>query len=93
MVVPPEAGLSRKSIKMVVYILYSSSLDRYYVGQTEDFSKRIDRHNQGKVLSTKKGLPWKEVIQIPVNNRSEAVILEKKIKGRGAKRYLEVIGM
>ncbi len=78
---------------MVVYILYSRSSKRYYVGQTANIEQRIERHNQGKVLSTKRGTPWDVIHVIPVNNRSEAVVLEKKIKGRGAKRYLEDIGM
>jgi predicted GIY-YIG superfamily endonuclease len=36
--------------------------------------------------------PWKIVYQIQFPTRSEAVILEQKIKKRGAKRYLEDIG-
>jgi putative endonuclease len=78
---------------MVVYILYSSSLQRYYVGQTSNFDQRLARHNQGLVLSTKRGTPWSVKHTIEVETRSEAMNLEKKIKGRGAKRYLEDIGM
>ena len=74
---------------MVVYILYSEKRSRYYVGQTSDINKRLKRHNQGLVSSTKSGLPWKIVLQQIVFNRSEALILERKIKKRGAKRYLD----
>ncbi|WP_430412548.1 GIY-YIG nuclease family protein [Kordia sp.] len=74
---------------MIVYILYSELKSKYYVGQTQDFEKRLIRHNLGYVKSTKSGLPWKVVTIIEVKNRSEALILEKKIKKRGAKRYLE----
>ncbi len=72
----------------VVYILFSIEKGRYYVGQTDNFESRLDRHNQGKVKSTKYGLPWKLIKLIEVKTRSEALILEKKIKKRGAKRYL-----
>jgi len=41
------------------------------------------------VPSTKGGSPWELVLQIEVSNRSEALILEKSIKKRGAKRYLD----
>jgi len=62
---------------------------RYYVGQTADIIKRLKRHNQGYVPSTKGGAPWKLVLQLEVSTRSEALLLEKKIKKRGAKRYLD----
>ena len=74
---------------MFVYILYSEKRSRYYVGQTADIDKRLKRHNQGNVKSTKSGIPWKLVLQLQVSSRSEAMILEKKIKKRGAKRYID----
>jgi len=78
---------------MYVYILHSCSLDQYYTGQSSDVVKRLERHNKGLVPSTKKGIPWRLVWHQKVTNRSEALILEKKIKGRGAGRYLKNIGM
>ena len=74
---------------MYVYILYSETILKYYVGQTTDFEKRLLRHNKGYVKSTKRGLPWKLICKIEVVNRSEALLLERKIKKRGAKRYLD----
>ena len=74
---------------MYVYILYSETILRYYVGQTADIKRRLVRHNKGYVQSTKRGLPWKLVYKIEVHSRSEAIILERKIKKRGAKRYLD----
>ena len=71
-----------------VYILYSKISSKYYVGQTANIDKRLKRHNQGIVPSTKGGAPWELVLQIKVSDRSEALILERKIKKRGAKRYL-----
>ena len=74
---------------MFVYILYSEKSSRYYVGQTADIDKRLERHNLGNVPSTKHGTPWKLVLQLKVSTRSEAMILEKKIKKRGAKRFID----
>ena len=74
---------------MFVYILYSEKRSRYYVGQTADIDKRLKRHNQGNVKSTKSGIPWELVLQLQVSSRSEAMILEKKIEKRGAKRYID----
>ena len=74
---------------MFVYILYSEKRSKYYVGQTADIDKRLKRHNQGTVPSTKTGIPWLLVLQIEVSNRSEALLLERKIKKRGAKRFID----
>ncbi len=72
-----------------VYTLYSKKRFRYYVGQTNNIEKRINRHNKGYVPSTKSGLPWDLVLTFKVENRSEAMKLEKKIKKRGIKRFLD----
>ena len=71
-----------------VYIIHSKTLNKFYIGQTKKFESRLIRHNKGLVKSTKNGIPWNLITKIAVDSRSEALILEKKIKGRGAKRYL-----
>ena len=72
-----------------VYILYSSSLEKYYVGSTENVENRLQEHNLGKGSFTKKGVPWLLIVSIECVSRTEAVQLELKIKKRGAKRYLQ----
>ena len=73
---------------MFVYILKSESLNKYYCGQTKDFEARIKRHNEGHEKYTKSGVPWILVHKIVVKNRSEAIVLERKIKKRGIRRFL-----
>jgi putative endonuclease len=73
----------------VVYIIFSPIRQKYYIGQTEDFGKRIERHNNGGVPSTKSGIPWEVIKTINCESRSSAILLETKIKKRGAKRFLE----
>jgi putative endonuclease len=63
-----------------VYILYSESAKRFYIGQTNNVKERIKRHNSGYEISTKPYSPWKLVCEIEKNNRSESIILEKKLK-------------
>jgi putative endonuclease len=72
-----------------VYILYSSSLEKYYAGSTEDVEKRFAEHNIGKGKFTSTGIPWILITTFSCNSRSEAVVLETKIKKRGIKRYLQ----
>ena len=75
-------------MEYVVYILYSQKRSRYYVGQSQNIKNRLEKHNKGLVNSTKSGVPWELVTTIDVANRSEALLLEKRIKKRGAKRFL-----
>ncbi|EAZ80850.1 GIY-YIG nuclease family protein [Algoriphagus machipongonensis] len=75
-------------MEFTVYILFSDKLGKYYVGQTRDLNSRLSRHNQGRERFTRTGCPWKLIHSIYCNSRSEAMILEKKIKNLGAKRYL-----
>ncbi|WP_154852170.1 GIY-YIG nuclease family protein [Cyclobacterium xiamenense] len=75
-----------------VYILYSASLDRFYVGQTQDLEARLQRHNSGRNKSTKGGIPWEMVHVETCADRTEAVRKETKIKNLGSKRYLQTIG-
>jgi putative endonuclease len=76
-------------VTFIVYILFSQKRSKYYVGQTSNIEKRYKRHNNGNVPSTKSGVPWILITSISVENRSEAMKLEKKIKKRGIKRFLE----
>lgn len=61
---------------------------RYYVGQTNDLDKRLLEHNSSEAGHTKKEQPWKVIWFHIVQTRSEALKLEKKIKKRGAQRFL-----
>ena len=73
----------------IVYILFSKSSLKYYTGQTNKLEDRLFRHNSGLSLSIKSDKPWDLVFKTEFDTRSEAMLLELKIKKRGAKRYLE----
>ena len=78
---------------MFVYIIFSDTINKFYVGSTQDLNQRIYQHNTKKGKFTDKGIPWKLIHAIEVLDRSTAVQLEKKIKKRGARRFLNDIGM
>jgi putative endonuclease len=75
-----------------VYILYSERFDKYYIGQTSDPEARILLHNAGVVSSTKPYKPWKMVCRLEKETRSEAMILEKKLKNLNRARLEVFIG-
>ncbi|MBX9783887.1 MAG: GIY-YIG nuclease family protein [Chitinophagaceae bacterium] len=69
-----------------MYIIYSSSLNQYYVGGTQDVNMRLEQHNNGKGNFTSKGIPWLLKYEQVYFSRFKAVNVELKIKKRGAKR-------
>jgi putative endonuclease len=71
-----------------VYILQSETTQRYYVGESADVSNRLYRHNSKSTTSTRHGVPWKVVHVVTCVDRTAALLLEKKIKGRGIGRWL-----
>ncbi|HTL80482.1 MAG TPA: GIY-YIG nuclease family protein [Bacteroidia bacterium] len=65
----------------VVYILYSESSNRTYVGQTSDLEKRLVYHNEISIGSfTSKFRPWKLIHSEKFDSRSEAMRREKWFK-------------
>ncbi|HOZ51602.1 MAG TPA: GIY-YIG nuclease family protein [Chitinophagaceae bacterium] len=73
----------------IVYILFSESTQKCYTGQTQNLENRLLEHNSGETPSIKHGIPWKLVWFAQVESRKEAMILEKKIKNKGAMRFIE----
>ena len=63
-----------------VYILKSSIDFGYYIGQTKNLDKRIEKHNLGLVKSTKYRKPLKLVYSEKYNNRHDAIMREKLSK-------------
>ena len=65
-----------------LYILYSASSDKYYVGYTENVDRRLHEHNNSeRVTYTSKHRPWvlKKFIALG-EDRSFAMDIEKAIK-------------
>ncbi|MDA3882627.1 MAG: GIY-YIG nuclease family protein [Bacteroidales bacterium] len=72
-----------------VYILYSESLSKYYIGSSYDVSQRLDRHNRGHSTYTKKGIPWKLVYTEEYNTRKEGYQREMEIKKKKNTNYIK----
>ncbi|NNL15725.1 MAG: GIY-YIG nuclease family protein [Flavobacteriaceae bacterium] len=68
------------------YILYSESIKRYYKGHTVNIDARLKRHNNGEVNYTSKGIPWKLVLALEKETRSDAMKLERKLKNLNRER-------
>jgi putative endonuclease len=71
-----------------VYILYSRSTQNFYKGQTQNLSERLKRHNAGWENFTREGRPWILLWSAQKSTRSEAMVLEGKIKNLSRKRLI-----
>jgi len=75
-----------------VYILQSQTTGRHYCGSTSDVERRLRQHNDPdyQLSKTTKRFtgPWKLRWIFECGTRSEAMVLEKRIKKRGISRYL-----
>lgn len=71
-----------------VYILYSITVDRYYVGMSSDFDNALNRHNSGKNKHTKTGAPWNPVYREQFSDVKPAIEREKEIKRSAGREVL-----
>ena len=56
----------------IVYILFSESGGRYYIGHTQDIETRLIQHNNGQGKFTSKYAPWNLVWSISMSSRGDA---------------------
>jgi putative endonuclease len=64
-----------------VYVLYSPSANKFYVGYTSNLESRLLSHNQlGTKDWTKRYRPWNLVYTEPYPSKSSALKREKELK-------------
>ena len=74
------------------YIIHSSKLNKFYIGATqEDFTSRIEKHNNGtygKHRFTAKADDWVLFLFIPTKDYAQAIRIERKIKSMKSAVYI-----
>jgi putative endonuclease len=73
----------------VVYIIYSSLLDQYNIGHSENLEDRLFRHNNSGSKYTKRAGDWKLVYSEELSNKAEASKREIQIKRKKSKKYIQ----
>jgi len=66
-----------EAMEFVVYILKGK---RFYVGYTGNLQRRLEEHKRGQTKTTRELGLWELVKVIPCVTKTEAIILERKIK-------------
>jgi len=74
-----------------VYILQSRRNCSLYKGSSNNLIRRFEEHNEGREEATSRYLPWDLVWYTQKPNRSEAVILEMKLKSLSSIRTIDFI--
>lgn len=73
-------------MKFYLYAIKSKTNGRIYIGQTQNLKARLQKHNYGKVISTKRDRPWMLYAYEIFDNRSSAMWKEKEIKNSKGNR-------
>ena len=71
------------------YILYSKSIDKFYVGSTDNLTERIRRHLSNHKGYTGKAKDWILVYKETFNSKAEAFKRELNIKNKKSRKYIE----
>jgi len=72
-----------------IYILYSASLNKYYVGSTEDVYGRLEKHLQNHKGFTGKAKDWVLKYTETYNSKSESIKRELQIKKWKSRKMIE----
>jgi putative endonuclease len=74
-----------------IYVIYSNSVDKYYVGETHNVQERLDLHNNGSFDKsfTKIAKDWHTVLEFECADRGEALFLERFIKRMKSRKFIE----
>ena len=74
-----------------VYVLFSTKLNKRYIGSTSNIDKRLRQHNAGKSRFKKGGIPWELIYKESFLTLSEARKRELFIKSGSGRKYLNQI--
>ena len=88
-VIPTSRDASSKIMGFWVYILYSDSGNKYYVGQSDNPERRLSYHNSSKKGFTSRYRPWRLVYSKEYTTREMAKQSESKIKRWKSKKMIE----
>ena len=82
---PPRGGF----FMYYVYILYSPTANKYYTGQTDNLSQRVESHRSGISRYTAIAADWELVYFEEFDTRQKALIREREIKSMKSRKYIE----
>ena len=77
-----------------LYILYSPSAGKFYIGSTSDIGRRLQYHNTGRSPYTRGKGPWYLVYSEEYETKREALTRERELKSwKSSRRIREALGI
>lgn len=71
------------------YIIYSKSLNKYYIGSCQDIQKRLQDHLNGRSKFTKIAKDWELKHHETFETQSDVIKRELHIKKMKSRKYIE----
>ncbi len=81
-----EAG---GQMNYIVYILISRVARKTYVGHTNNLERRLEEHNIGKSLFSKRYKPWRIIYKELFSKEEDAIKKEKYLKSAAGRRWIK----
>ncbi|MBO7143723.1 MAG: GIY-YIG nuclease family protein [Salinivirgaceae bacterium] len=74
-----------------VYIIYSQTIDKYYIGETVDLDNRFEEHISHKFSGsfTTRSVDWEIFLVLECQSRTQARLVESHIKKMKSKTYIQ----
>jgi putative endonuclease len=72
-----------------IYVLFSHSAQKYYVGMTKNIQQRFKEHNAGKSTFTSAYKPWILIYSEFAESYATARIREKYLKSAAGKKFIQ----
>lgn len=73
----------------IVYVLISKIAKKTYVGHTNNFERRLEEHNDGKSIFSKRYKPWNVLHKESFENEKDAVNRERYLKSAVGRRWIK----
>lgn len=75
----------------VVYAIYNSAADKYYIGQTEELVRRLKQHNEHTFqgYTARFRGEWALIYPESVAPRSESLKREKQLKSGNGREFIK----
>ncbi|WP_445432097.1 GIY-YIG nuclease family protein [Chryseobacterium indoltheticum] len=77
-----------------IYILFSESADKYYIGYSQFPNERLLKHNRQENFNTftRKFRPWKIVALFEVSeDKANVIAVERFIKRQKSRKFIETL--
>ena len=85
----PGSETSTSIMFFYIYVLESLKNNELYIGFTDALRERIEKHNRGAVVSTKRYRPWRLIYYEACLNKQDAQRREKYFKTSQGRRLMK----